>query len=191
MRTINRKAASQRGASITFALLIFLVCAVVSSVVIVAATAAGGRVADQADMDQRYYAVTAVARKLCSIFDGKEVSLSKTNDVWEASDAEGLLASASVDVLNVTSDAGSTPYLGDYSLNGVSCHYEADQPTNGQLIFEIMASMDESSSRIYQLNLTFSSKRPNNVENATTATVSWKLLRAEKVRADLNTGTGG
>ena len=40
MNGIGQKLRSDRGASITFALLLFLVCAVVSSVVIVAGTAA-------------------------------------------------------------------------------------------------------------------------------------------------------
>ncbi|MBR1561236.1 MAG: hypothetical protein IJ646_13460, partial [Clostridia bacterium] len=61
MRTVKNKLGSQAGASITFALLIFLVCAVVSSVVVVAATAAAGRMSQLPEMDQRYYAVTSAA----------------------------------------------------------------------------------------------------------------------------------
>lgn len=75
MRALKRKAASQRGASITFSLLLFLVCAVISSVVIVAATAAAGRMSGLKESDQRYYAVTACARQLNEIFDGKKVAL--------------------------------------------------------------------------------------------------------------------
>ena len=43
MNALKNKIKSQRGASITFALLLFLVCAVISGIVIVAATAASGR----------------------------------------------------------------------------------------------------------------------------------------------------
>ena len=53
MSILKKKVASRRGASITFALLLFLVCAVVSSVVIVAGTAAAGRISRMAEMDQR------------------------------------------------------------------------------------------------------------------------------------------
>ena len=70
MRTIKKKLNSQRGASLTFALLLFLVCAVVGSVVLVAGTAASGRLAGNgkansvgtlAETEQRYYAVNAAA----------------------------------------------------------------------------------------------------------------------------------
>ena len=61
MQTIKKKLRSQYGASITFALLLFLVCAVLCSVIIVAATTASGRMSNLAEMDQRYYAVTSAA----------------------------------------------------------------------------------------------------------------------------------
>ena len=61
MRALKQKARSQKGASITFALLLFLVCAIISSVVIVAATAAAGRVSQLAQTDQKYYAVNSAA----------------------------------------------------------------------------------------------------------------------------------
>lgn len=61
MQAIKKKLRSQRGASITFALLIFLVCAVLSSVIIVAASTAAGRMSKLAETDRRYYAVTSAA----------------------------------------------------------------------------------------------------------------------------------
>ena len=61
MNVIKKKLNSQRGASITWALLIFLVCAVVGSAVLVAGTAAAGRMSKLAENDQRYYAVTSTA----------------------------------------------------------------------------------------------------------------------------------
>lgn len=61
MQAIKRKLRSRRGASITFALLLFLVCAVLSSVIIVAASTASGRMSNLAETDRRYYAVTSAA----------------------------------------------------------------------------------------------------------------------------------
>ena len=61
---ILTKLRSRTGASITFALLLFLVCAVLSSVIIVAASAAAGRMSGIAEADQRYYAVTSAAELL-------------------------------------------------------------------------------------------------------------------------------
>lgn len=68
MNRLRSKLRSKRGASITFALLIFLVCAVVSSVVIVAATTAGGTMSGLRENDQRYYAATEAAHKLKNDF---------------------------------------------------------------------------------------------------------------------------
>lgn len=78
MKAIKNKIHSEQGASITFALLLFLVCAVISSIVIVAATTTSGRLADMARMDQRYYSVTSAARLLCEM-DGKNTVVETTN----------------------------------------------------------------------------------------------------------------
>ena len=75
MQAIRNKLNTQKGASITFALLLFLVCAVISSVVIVAATTAAGRMSQLPQMDQRYYAVTSAARLLQSEIDGKKINV--------------------------------------------------------------------------------------------------------------------
>ena len=58
---LRKRLGSDRGASLSFALLAFLVCAGVAAVVIAAATASAGQFAELAKMDQRYYAVTSAA----------------------------------------------------------------------------------------------------------------------------------
>lgn len=78
MNAMTHKLSNRRGASITYALLIFLVCAVVSSVVIVAGTAAAGRMANLAQSDQRYYAVTSAAELLKELIQGKTLVVTKT-----------------------------------------------------------------------------------------------------------------
>ena len=67
MQAIKNKIRSRRGASLTFALLLFLVCAVVGSVVLVAGTAASRRLIQIAEMDQRYYSVNSAARLLIDL----------------------------------------------------------------------------------------------------------------------------
>ncbi len=67
MNRIKKKLNNRKGASITWALLIFLVCAVVGSAVLVAGTAAAGRMSKLAENDQRYYAVTSSAGLLRDI----------------------------------------------------------------------------------------------------------------------------
>ena len=78
MRRIQEKLGSQRGASITFALLLFLVCAVASSVVIVAGSTAAGRMSEQARTDQRYYAVASAVELLREDFNNKTVVVTDT-----------------------------------------------------------------------------------------------------------------
>ena len=73
MNRIKNKLRSETGASITFALLLFLVCAIISSVVIVAATASGGRLSQLAETDQRYYAVNSAAELLRNVLEEQEV----------------------------------------------------------------------------------------------------------------------
>ena len=72
MNRIKKKLNSERGASITWALLIFLVCTVVGSAVLVAGTAAAGRMSKLAESDQRYYAVTSAAGLLSDVL-GQEI----------------------------------------------------------------------------------------------------------------------
>ena len=75
MNTIKQKLRSRTGASITFALLLFLVCAVLCSVILAASTAAAGRMSKIAETDQRYYSVTSAAEVLTDLIDGKTVSI--------------------------------------------------------------------------------------------------------------------
>ena len=77
MSVIKRKLNSDRGASITWALLIFLVCAVIGSAVLVAGTASSGRMSEVADNDQRYYAVTSAARLLIDLIDDETATIVK------------------------------------------------------------------------------------------------------------------
>ena len=76
------KLKSQRGASLTYALLLFLVAAAVGSVVLTAATSASGRLAGLAEADQRYYSVTSAAELLKDKYDGEHVTVIKTK-TWQ------------------------------------------------------------------------------------------------------------
>lgn len=71
------KLRSRTGASISFALLLFLVCAVLCSVILTAATAASGRMSNMAETDQRYYAVTSAAELMKDLINGKTVKIEK------------------------------------------------------------------------------------------------------------------
>lgn len=76
-RTVRARLASERGASIFFALLTLLVCITVGSVVLTAGTAASGRLAETAENDQRYYSVSSAAELIKSMVDGQKVTFIK------------------------------------------------------------------------------------------------------------------
>ena len=78
MRKLNSKLRSQTGASITISLLLFLICAVVGSVVLAAGTTAGGRFSKLSEMDQRYYSVSSAAELLGQELDGQKVTIVRT-----------------------------------------------------------------------------------------------------------------
>lgn len=74
----KNKLKSEKGASLSMSLLLFLICAIVSSVVLVAGTAASGRMSGMADSDQRYYSVTSAAGLLKDLMNNKTVSVKRT-----------------------------------------------------------------------------------------------------------------
>ena len=76
---IRDKLCSEKGASLSYALLLFLVAAAVGSVVLTAATSASGRLAGLAEADQRYYSVTSAAELLKERYDGQQVTVVRTS----------------------------------------------------------------------------------------------------------------
>ena len=78
-RKMLKKLRSREGASLTFALLAFLVCAAVSAVLVAAGMASAGRLSGLAEADQRYYAVTSAAQLFCdAIGESKSYSVECT-----------------------------------------------------------------------------------------------------------------
>ena len=70
---IKDKLRSQTGASITYALLIFLVCAIIGSAVLTAGTAASGRLSQMVEIDQRYYSVNSAASLLIDLMERDKI----------------------------------------------------------------------------------------------------------------------
>ena len=193
MNGIMRKLRSKRGASITFALLLFLVCAMVSTVVIVAASTAGGRFSSLKEMDERYYAVTAVEERLCAVFDGKSAIVNYTRDAGgevtiQSTDPDGSL------IGNCTK-----AYIQDGAMPAVESLTYTDTAHNGatytctvtpakrgdMLAFTVAAFVDKGNSTgAYNLVITFAPTIKNTVLDSTTgktrATVTWKLNKIEK-----------
>ena len=196
MRNVRRKLGSQAGASITFALLLFLVCAVISSVVIVAATAAGGRLSKLAEMDQRYYAVTSAAELLRHEIDGKTVIVTQSKDaegnpVYTArykdadADAEDILADASARLVRGNTDAQTFALtatgIADAALD---CTIAETVGADRLLTFDI-SNKDGTAGSIYRLRLVFT---PNirtsapDADGSVKTTLTWSFQSLKKTR---------
>ena len=115
MNNMRRKLRSEKGASITFALLLFLVCSVVSIVVVVAGSAAAGRMSQRAETDQRYYAVTSAVELLCDDFKGMTATVEYTKPV-----ASSAVAPDDIIVTSITAEDGSTKNLSNYAITAAA-----------------------------------------------------------------------
>lgn len=93
---------SQRGASLPLALLLFLICALLASVVLSASTTAAGRHAQLSSMDQRYYSVTSAANLVRDAFQSQQVEIECT----EVRDASTVVTYVSGGTINRTETIG-------------------------------------------------------------------------------------
>lgn len=199
MNAMRNKLGSRRGASITYALLIFLVCAVVSSVVIVAGTTAAGRMANLAQFDQRYYAVTSAAELLKGLIQGKTLVVTKTPalsaedpatyTVTYEGDASG--ANPAIDVLaDATLSLVDRTRVQSRELELTTAIYQdalkctvSERLENGLLKYQITSG----GSNAYVLEIWFKSNlREASRDNAagvtqTTYTVKWDFHSMQKV----------
>ena len=202
MQAIKNKISSQRGASLTFALLIFLVCAVVGSVVLTAGTAASGRMSQIAEMDQRYYSVNSAARLLISLIDEKPVTIIETKMNTESTsqykDDDGELIS--VDSFDSIPKQAAyiciTGSIKDHKINLKAGDDDTLKPLN-VVMTETISGIDENgrygpmvlklendSENAYAIQLTFSPdvKKTEDKQadrTVTTWKISWSLQSAE------------
>jgi len=185
MTAMRNKIKSQRGASITFALLVFLVCSMVSIAVVVAGTAAAGRMSQRAETDQRYYAVASAVELLCDDFKGKTVTVEYTKPVSESTVSEddisvisikdgdkmvsdmskcGVLLAASKTL--VARIAGIDSSSGTFSLtvegapanSSLACDINEYVKPDGRVTFEVCNTVDRTAtpkSPVYTLQVTF------------------------------------
>lgn len=196
MKAIKNKIRSRRGASITFALLLFLVCAVISSVVIVAASTSGGRLSELAVMDQRYYAVNSAAELLCDVFVNCDTEVTLTCNasgnvtapaanpsgvdpiVFEADKllAKALLTKTDADPveMDLTTNVTDDP---------LKCKVTETVGKNGLLVFKVKNNADSNN---YTLMVTLASdvKKIVNEESSSITVYGWKLHSIKRVRAD-------
>lgn len=155
---LKKKISSRTGASITFALLLFLVCAVVSSVILVAGTAASGRMAQLAEMDQRYYSVTSAAEFLSKKFDGKTITVIKRRYLEGEPDTEYLVYSGAEAPKKVTGSGASLTFenYGENNtlLKEAALHVIMNNPTSNTTKDLKLTGSDEHD-RLKQADVSF------------------------------------
>lgn len=201
LQKLKQKLMSQTGASITFALLLFLVCAVVGSVVLTAGTAAAGRLSELAESDQRYYSVTSAAQLLRTMVEGETVTIVKTEKSADASadsssddpardtaypiytiNGEAINASVKLDSLPkdaaysyVIGDGASKPRTITLNVDGydsLSTTIEETLAEDGTLTFRILSQKDRNGSQ-YALSAVYTADiKKNTGSNAYTGEVT-------------------
>lgn len=146
MERLRAKLKSESGASITYGLLLFLVCAVLSSVILIAGSAAAGRIANLAETDQRYYSVTSAAEFVKDSIDGKTVT---KVIVHETDDSQSVYwvdrPASSINISDSDIGTGATTDVRKESLSAG------------------LAALDEGSVKTTELNL---SVKPNDESEA-------------------------
>ena len=78
MNAVQRKLQDRSGATLTVALLFFIMCATAGSVILAAATTSTGRLAELQASDQNYYAVVSAAKLIRDEIDGQTIGVKQT-----------------------------------------------------------------------------------------------------------------
>ena len=141
-RMMSAKIRSNRGASLIFALLLFLVCTVIGSVVLAAGTASAGRMSQLGESDQRYYSVASAAQLLAKELTDKEVRIIRecvetTTTLYKISDdAETLVQNGSpttaYDYTTRLQKKGEGDNYSDITTTPKTTHYDADAEQTGE-----------------------------------------------------------
>ena len=202
-RLLYRKILSNRGASILFAMLLFMVCSAVGIVILSAGTAASGRLSELSTTDQRYYSVTSAAELLVDLIDGKTVTVDEDANSITPTDSNLLFIRelASYYVFRVPLDGEgpdltASPVSDDeiilkYSLTAETDSGELDQLKvkieeviqfrKKRVIFYIVNDEAEIGSQ-FALSVTFRISPTSDTENNTTD-IQLRLKEISKGRA--------
>lgn len=136
---VLKKLRSRKGASLTFALLAFLVCAVISAVLLASASAAAGRLSGLAEADQRYYAVTSAAQLFCDELEKGIQEVPEYSIEWSKTEITDLK-----EIVTIKTDEGYISYTTDKTPSDGSPSYEFSynsDPTSPSASFLTKAAM--------------------------------------------------
>ena len=115
MQHVRKKIRSRRGASITMALLLFLVCAGISSAVITSGSVVSGRMSKMKEVDQRYYSVTSAAELVRDVICKEPVEFNQSLDTVEVTTEEKTTRDITVATKCGTVEPNATGHMLDYA----------------------------------------------------------------------------
>lgn len=218
MSSLKKKLNSDRGASITYALLLFLVCAVIGSAVLVAGSAAAGRLSKIAENDQRYYSVNSAARLLIDLVEADEVKVTKEVkekedgssehtyryalngeevEVDESTRFSSLALEAAYQLSEEIGEEPSSSVEVTHTLT-VSSGASGDDPLatvvtetiypDGRLEFVVSKTDGKDTSNIYRIRLEFQN---TGSDSGTERSFKWVLNDIESIKTDPKETNGG
>ena len=123
-RKMLNKLRSRKGASLTFALLAFLVCAVISAVLLASASASAGRLSGLVEADQRYYAVNSAAQLFCDALKDQKFTVNWTREVVNKTTTKVVYSKG-----NTTTSSGGGTSETNYSVDMTCYPTESTEPT--------------------------------------------------------------
>lgn len=134
IKEIRKKLKSQAGASISFALLLFLICAGIGAIVLNAGTTSTSKLINRATMDKRYYEVTSAAEFLKERFEGEGretvIERTKTNDTYtfscDGNDLATRFAKALLESTNNDAAMWNSDFYSSANFDGLTLHFVRD-----------------------------------------------------------------
>lgn len=96
-KVLKRKLNSNEGASLMVALLFFVMCATIGSIILAAATASSGRLKNLEKEDQTYYATSSAAQAISDLVAGKGANTGSKIQFYVIYDKENTQAPSSLD----------------------------------------------------------------------------------------------
>ena len=106
----ENKLNNQNGASLLVALLFFVMCATVGSIILAAATASAGRMKSYAETDRQYYLNSSVGALLGKMISGKNPRMTITKTIV-ADETDGGKTTETIGISGTGEDGGERFYL--------------------------------------------------------------------------------
>ena len=193
-KAVSKKLRSNEGASLVIALLLFLVCAIVASVILTAGTAAAGRLSKKAELDQKYYLVNSAADILAKELEGKTIikeektegtSTITYKDMNGNQIIAGINDSLVFDLARNDDSLGSTKTIYvSYEGKTIYAYYDISIDSNDEVTIKIRNTEDKNDLNAYTVTLLFS----GDINTSTDDTNKLKTTRYRWFLKDIQKG---